>query len=289
MLRTDPFYTLLYSKMLLGDEYLQRDYEERGKRLLLTCCVCQAEGWDINERDYPEHRCNIRIPSCNDTDHSVCASCLDKLDGSCVYPYQLTRCKGSFFANKSGFDVECSNCEAKSKIKDPGKKWTCFSCKRHSCGSCDEEVCSCGSDCPKAYSRLFFQNGLPMRKHKVTRSMIDAKIERCCTLPWHHVECTSCNSQIYKTDACNDLHHCGKTSVCNWCGFSSFPWEEGILKEHWDTCNRWDVYLPWFQCKECVTEHQECRIESHQQSIMRLHNERYHAFINLIKEEFSWY
>ena len=273
--------------MILSDEYLQRDYDERGKRLLLTCCVCQLEGWHVDETDYPEHKCILNVPSCNDPDHSVCDRCLDKLNGNCVYPFSKYPCSGEFFQSKL-YSVECTQCCKQSKVKDPGKQWTCTFCSRNACGLCDETCCQCVTGGPRSYSRLFFRDGFPLRCNTVSREMIDEKISRC-ELPWHHVECPTCISPLFKTNACNDLFHCGKSSVCNWCSHSSFPWESGIPNDHWTKCHRWDVYLPWFECRDCDTEHQECKNSSHQQSIYKYHNERFHAFLELIRKEFPWY
>lgn len=275
---------------LLSDEEAQQDYIDRGRRLMLTCCVCECEGWESTERDYPLHRCNMRIPSCNDPEHSVCSACLQKISGDCVFPYQNLPCSGTFYKTKVGFDICCTQCQATSKLKDPGKVWTCSECNRRACGMCDEEICVCSyTSSHKAYSRLFFCNGMPLRKHLVTRSMIDNKLNTCSQMPWHHVECPSCATTIYKTNACNDIYHCGKSSVCNWCGYSSFPWEDGIPLDHWSSCQRWDVYLPWYECKDCDTESQECQVPEHQDSIQKLHRERYHTFIEVLRKEFPWY
>ena len=276
---------------LISDEHLQRDYEERGIRLSLTCCVCQTEGWAHDEQDYPENRCIMHVPSCNDDDHSVCANCLNKLDTTfCVFPFSRIKCLGTFGPPKELFGITCTSCLAKSNSSNPEKRWKCSSCGRVACGLCDEIDCLAEGKCggsKKAYSRLFSCNGFPLRKNLVTLSMIEKRLKECTeSEPWFHVDCPTCSSKIFKTSACNDLRHCGSTSICYYCGQHSFPWEDGISPQHWTNCFRWDVYFPWFQCGDCDTDRGECNLPEHQTSILRLHKERLDAYLKALCFEF---
>ena len=42
------------------------------------------------------------------------------------------------------------------------------------------------------------------------------------------LRCPACGIGMERASACNEMHHCGRQSVCAGCGLFNFPWEPGL-------------------------------------------------------------
>jgi hypothetical protein len=201
------------------------------------------------------------------------------------------------------FFIKCSVCKTENTIQGiPEDMWTCKGCFKTSCGRCDNEHCYLFSMCsfkeqwqlPNGYSRYFnetLKNGeiVPLRRQFVTKQMIQTKLN-CAkqNAASATVFCPTCKSQIYKTSACNDVKHCGRMHICNYCQQHSFPWEIlGLPLEHWTSCKRWDYENSYFPCKEneCFSDTNDCNNKEHEHNILRFNQEKFLALESLLKQE----
>lgn len=237
----------------------------------------------------------------------------------CPFPYSRERCNGGFrrrcweqyvsydllmrrslLLRGRGYSVRCSSCKNESLVEFPElQRWNCSFCRRSACGRCDSEDCysECLStsqyDLENGYSRTFSENiasggSRPLRRKDITAQMVLKKIlEMQAHAPWFHAQCPSCDTAMYKSSACNDMKHCGKTHVCYFCLERSFPWENGTDLKHWNTCPRWDHDLDWFPCRYgvCHTDSSECKDITHAPYISRLHVLRWEAAMNALKRD----
>jgi hypothetical protein len=96
------------------------------------------------------------------------------------------------------------------------------------CEGCDEHMkCLNQKKRKHAYSLRFTKHGRRVHKEDVTVDMIVEALDAA------YPTCPGCGILLSKTSACNELHHCGNLSVCNFCF--------AICDErHFDTCQRWD-------------------------------------------------
>ena len=316
----------------MTDEEADQVFFDRAERLKLHCCVCESEGWNLNDDLVPLR--NMIVPSCSCEDHAVCTTCFTvittkKLTDNlllgqkmkavdCQYPYAHDRCTGSFkrhiwskyvpstlfqqqkkISSGFGYIVQCSHCKNESRAEHPEKVWTCQFCDRISCGRCDDlsDKCVCKSISQDmlahGYSRTFStrsEDGVhhPIRRNQVSIQMILCRIrEMKQHSPWFHAQCPSCDSSLFKSSACNDMIHCGKSHVCYFCLERSFPWENGFHKDHWQLCPRWDHDTAWFPCRdgECSWEGKECSDLLHAPLIKQLHETRWNTAMNLLRRD----
>ena len=126
---------------------------------------------------------------------------------------------------------------------------------------------------------MYSKEGMPIRRNHITEENVRLKLKIFTEhKPLVHVNCPTCSCLLHKSSACNDMHHCGKVHVCNFCQQKSFPWEKnGLPLSHWKNCPRWDHDLPWFKCKEgeCLTNGKDCI--NHSESIKELENQRWNT------------
>jgi hypothetical protein len=96
--------------LLMSEEEFIETYDERDKRNLLFCCICESEGLDKEDCYANCVMQNIIVPSCNNKRHSICLECLQKISNvevtkknsagyhfrrlPCQYPYHKTTCHG---------------------------------------------------------------------------------------------------------------------------------------------------------------------------------------------------
>ena len=288
---------------MISDEEFESFCVERLDKLKLTCCICENRGWSRN--DMFQNIKNMMIPSCKNEEHAVCYSCILKLPISnsnvvqCSFPY--SPCSGNFnlckFEIHRGFLTKCSECFKFSHNFYPEGECYCDNCKRKSCGRCDEIICNCynkpQNNLEKGYSRFFSEKNslgesFPIRRNFITKDMINEKINQMNEdYPWFHSICPTCEVSIYKSSACNDMHHCGPSRICNFCLHRSFPWEDGICNEHWKSCPRWDHEISSFLCREgeCVNDGQECNLKSHKNGISHLHKIRYENAVRCLQQD----
>jgi len=206
---------------------------------------------------------NIIISKCG---HCICKKCLfvitRKLQKNnhgklqcvkCPFPYDecfATISKKHWQSYKlNGIELECTNCKEINFVHDFSKPMHCWNCSRYSCIMCDEETCICLKDveAPKRFSRHIFVNGMPMRTNLITEEM---KVNYNNLVDKNIMECPTCKVKFHKVSACNEIHHCGNLRICNLCRFTSFPWENQIPLDHWQTCFRWDYLIDGFTCQD---------------------------------------
>jgi hypothetical protein len=316
----------------MTDEEADQVFLDRAKRLKLHCCVCESEGWNLNDDLVPLR--NMIVPSCSCDDHAVCTTCFSLITTKkvtdllllgqklkaidCQYPYAHERCAGVFnrqiwskyvpislfqrhkqLSSGFGYIVNCSQCKKESRTEHPEGEWTCQYCNRLSCGRCDVSIerCVCKGVSQhmllSGYSRTFSKkskDGIhqPIRRNQVSISMILNRIKEMKQhSPWFHAQCPSCESPLYKSSACNDMIHCGKSHVCYFCLERSFPWEKGFDKDHWNFCPRWDHDIFWFPCRdgECSWEGKECSDFVHAPMIKQMHETRWNSAMNLLRRD----
>lgn len=285
---------------LMSDEDFQSFCANRLIQLQLSCCICETGGWAKN--DLFKNIKNMMIPSCKNEDHAICYSCVLKLPASqsqCSFPYSnctghLNLCKYSI---ERGYFTKCSQCFKYSRNLDPEGLCYCEFCERKVCGRCDEIQCLCinvqQQDLGKGYSRFFSEKNptgeyFPIRRNFITEEMIDQKIKEMKEdFPWFHSVCPTCEISIYKSSACNDMHHCGNSRTCNFCLYRSFPWETSICAEHWNICPRWDHDIKNFLCRDgiCVSDGQDCNLETHKAGIEELHKLRFEFSLKALKND----
>jgi hypothetical protein len=235
----------------------------------------------------------------------------------CPYPHSRDQCRGHIprkiweslvpieslqkraaLLTGEGHVVGCSNCLILNKIAFPEQEWVCHRCKRVSCGRCDSEYCTClnviQTALSKGYSRFFSKilggTSVPMRRHEITYDMVVDRIKSLTEhAPWFHIKCPSCEINLFKSSACNDMHHCGLSHSCYFCSIRSFPWEKGILQEHWSECFRWDHDHYFYKCREgeCINDGDECSDVSHAPGISKLHNMRFRASLKALLQDIS--
>ena len=289
---------------LISDEDFQSFCANRMIQMQLSCCICEIGGWTRN--DLFKNIKNMIVPSCKNEEHAICYSCILKLpiqqndNIKCSFPYsqcsgQLNLCK---YHIDRGYLTKCSSCSEFSRNYDPEGPCFCIHCERKYCGRCDEtNCCNCTnfeqSDLHRGYSRFFsekYPNGefFPIRRNFITSEMIEQKIKEMKEdFPWFHSICPTCEISIYKSSACNDMHHCGNSRTCNFCSHRSFPWETCISSDHWNTCPRWDHEIKSFLCRDgiCVNDGQDCSLENHKEGIAELHKTRYEYSLNALQND----
>jgi hypothetical protein len=285
---------------LISDEEFQSFCSNRLNRLQLSCCICETGGWATN--DLFKNIKNMMIPTCNDDQHAICYSCIIKLPESqnrCLFPY--SSCFGNLdlcnYKIDRGYFTKCSNCSKFSRNLDPEGVCFCQFCERKSCGRCDEIDCNCFNieqqDLVKGYSRFFSEKNqdgeyFPIRRNFISNEMFEQKIrDMKQDFPWFHSVCPTCEISIYKSSACNDMHHCGNARTCNFCLHRSFPWEDGICADHWKICPKWDYEIKDFLCRDglCINDGQECSLESHKRGISELHELRLEYSLKRLKND----
>jgi hypothetical protein len=137
----------------------------------------------------------------------------------------------------------------------------------------------------KGFSRIIFNKGL-LRKTALTANCVAKQIKKILQhFPLAYSACPGCNSPLHKHSACNDLYHCGNRNICNFCNYTSFPWENGIPSEHWKSCFRWDSEVTTFLCREgvCFTENIECK--EHSREILKYNKKKLLRSCQQLKED----
>jgi hypothetical protein len=115
------------------------------------------------------------------------------------------------------------------------------------------------------YSLRFTKHGKRLHKKDVTVDMIVDAID--CMIP----HCPGCDIPLNKSSACNELHHCGNLSVCNFC--------LAICDDkHFEECQRWD------HDSYC----NPCSLESHKQERALLAAEKREASLRVLKTEYRF-
>jgi hypothetical protein len=305
---------------LLADAALPAIFARRAAARRLCCCVCQSTGWAVDEQRVLAEGCVMVRPTCGDEEHAVCTACVQRLcRGSdthlgCPFPFSRSPCRGRVPERHwrklqsptahGCYALECSACQHVQLVADVGtdepRAWACGQCRRVACVRCDA-VGACGcemlpqSALPRGFSRCFTRQAAcgeqprPLRRHRVTREDVSRRlVDLAEHAPWLHARCPACDARLFKSSACNDLHHCGSTHVCNHCLQQSFPWEpRGLPAAHWAACPRWDHDTAGVLCREghCSSDGSECRVPEHAASVLRLHATRWRAALEALRAD----
>ena len=249
-----------YFAVLLNDDDADLCLEQHLNATRLECCVCFSYGWTCEETLVMEEDQNIIISKCG---HSICKKCLfvitrklqknnhgKLLNVKCPFPYEqcfvnIPKKEWQIF-KLNGTEVSCTNCKEINFVQDFSKPLNCWNCSRYSCIMCDEETCICNIiEAPKRFSRHIFVKGMPIRMNEITEEM---KLNYNALVNKDIMECPTCKIKFHKISACNEIHHCGNLRICNLCRFTSFPWENQIPLDHWQTCFRWDYLIDGYKC-----------------------------------------
>jgi len=272
---------------LMSDEEGQKWIDERAERLKLHCCTCFTDGWEVNEVYVPDNKRVLLFSSCLEESHVSCINCINAVlkvnpnHNKCLYPYN-NGCTKLFnsknLVKDNCYDKSCKECFTENLLN----AFSCRECGSRFCDYCQEK-CVCSDS---EYSRYFSAFGKPRKISTVTDKELQEKISELMT-PEINLRCPCCSTVVFKSSACNDLHHCGNIHICNFCQSSSFPWESCLPSDHWITCPRWDQDFEWFPCKEniCFTEFKECTV--HEKFILRLNKIRRKKTLENLKKEFG--
>tara|TARA_Y100000310_G_C20647784_1_gene797617 strand:+ start:314 stop:2005 length:1692 start_codon:yes stop_codon:yes gene_type:complete len=212
------------------------------------------------------------------------------------------------FVNSHQKSVPCRQCHSICFVQKSDFRNLRTGLLKFYCQECDEDYCF---DCGEVYrdnvcltclglemrdnpfghclhhfpkKQLGYHHMLPYKNHDMTLEMavtyiFEQLLHNLDSL--FYLQCKICRTPIYKTEDCNELHHC-RTYQCYICGMmSSSPLAQG----HWNSkfgCPRWNsnkellAHIPKFKCSSACQTHKngDCANTTHLEGIMQFSNYR---------------